>query len=110
VHINSWGRYDFNASGFFEDNPDGELLYGYLEYNRLDYGLNLTLGRRHVMESVINNSIDGIGINSALTSYFKFSTYVGSPVELSSKDGRLCALPWGKSARSGLRRFRAYLP
>jgi hypothetical protein len=95
VHINGWGRYDFNDSGFYEDNPDGELLYGYLEYSRPDYGLNLTLGRRHVMAGVINNSLDGIGIKIALTSYFKFSAYGGSPVGLSSEDGRSGDSIWG---------------
>lgn len=88
LHIHGWGRQDFNDSGFYDDNPDGELLYGYLEYNRPDYGFNLKLGRQHIMTGVINNSIDGIGLTSALTSYFKFFAYGGSPVDLSEKEGR----------------------
>lgn len=95
LHIDGWGRYDFNDSGYFEDNPDGELLYGYLEYNRPDYGLNLTLGRQHIMAGIINNSIDGLGVKSALTPYFKFALYGGSPVGLSSENGRSGDSIWG---------------
>lgn len=87
-HFYGWGRYDFNHSGIYEDNPDGELIYGYLEYNRPDYNFNLKLGRQHLMTGVINNSIDGIGIQSALTPYFKLSVFGGSPVGLTSEPGR----------------------
>jgi hypothetical protein len=87
-HLYGWGRYDFNDSSIYEDNPDGELIYGYLEYNRPDYNLNLKLGRQHLMTGVINNSIDGIGIQSALTSYFKLTAFGGSPVGLTSEPGR----------------------
>ncbi len=95
LHMHGWGRYDFNDSDYFDDNPDGELLSGYLEYNRPDYGTNFTLGRQHVMAGIINNSIDGLGIKSALTPYFKFALYGGSPVELSSEDGRSGDSIWG---------------
>ena len=95
LHVYGWGRYDFDDSDYFDDNPDGELLYGYLEYNRPEYGLNFTLGRQHVMTGIINNSIDGLGIKSALTPYFKFALYGGSPVGLSSEDGRKGDSFWG---------------
>ncbi len=95
LHVYGWGRYDINDSSFYTDNPDGELLYGYLEYNSPEHGLNLTLGRQHVMAGIINNSIDGLGIKSALTSYFKFALYGGSPVELSSEKGREGDSFWG---------------
>ncbi|UCD80845.1 MAG: hypothetical protein JSW26_05280 [Desulfobacterales bacterium] len=87
-HFYGWGRYDFNHSGFYDDNPDADLLYGYLEYNQPDYGLNIKLGRQHLMTGIINNSIDGIGLQSALTPHFKFSVFGGSPVGLSSEPGR----------------------
>lgn len=95
LHLYGWGRYDFNDSDYFEDNPDAELLYGYLEYNRPDYGLNFTLGRQHVMAGIINNSIDGLGVKSTLTPYFKFAFYGGSPVGLSSDGGRSGDSIWG---------------
>ena len=82
------GRYDFDDSSIYEDNPDGDLIYGYLEYNRPDSGLNLKIGRQHLMTGIINNSIDGIGINSVLTSYFKLTAFGGSPVGLTSEPGR----------------------
>ena len=95
LHMFGWRRYDFNDSSFFEDNPDGQLLYGYLEYKRPQNGLNLTLGRQHIMAGIINNSIDGLGIKSALTPYFKLALYGGSPAELSSQNGRGGDSIWG---------------
>jgi len=95
LHMYGWGRYDLNTSGFYQDNPDGELLYGYLEYNRPDYGLNFKLGRQHVMTGVINNSLDGLGVQSTMTPYLKFSAYGGSPVELSAESGRTGDRIWG---------------
>ena len=95
LHMYGWGRYDFNDSDSFDDNPDGELLYGYLEYNRPDYGFNFTVGRQHVMAGIINNSIDGLGVKSALTPYFKLALYGGSPVGQSSDGGRSEDSIWG---------------
>ncbi len=95
LHMYGWGRYDFNDSDHFDNNPDGELLYGYLEYNLPDYGTNFTLGRQHVMAGIINNSIDGLGVKSTLTPYFKYALYGGSPVGLSSEGGRSGDSFWG---------------
>jgi len=88
MHLYGWGRYDFNDSGFYRENPDGEVLYGYIEYTQPEYGFNVKLGRQHSFEGVINDSIDGLGIKSALTPYFAISLYGGSPVELESDGGR----------------------
>jgi len=87
-HLYGWGRYDLNDSGIYNDNPDGDLIYGYLEYYRPEYSLNLKLGRQHLMTGIINDSIDGIGIQGALTSTFKYFVFGGSPVDLSSESGR----------------------
>jgi|GEM_PF-440060 len=95
LHTFGWGRYDFNDTKFYRDNPDGELLYGYLEYNRSDYGLNLKLGRQHIFDGIINSSIDGLGIKSSLTPYLSLSFYGGSPVALSSDNGRAGDSFWG---------------
>jgi len=73
LHLYGWGRYDLNDSDFYDDNPDGELLCGYLEYNRPESGFDFTAGRQHVMAGIINNGIDGLGIKSALTPYFKLA-------------------------------------
>jgi len=94
-HFYGWGRIDLADNEYYDDNPDAELLYGYLEYNQPDYGLNLTLGRQHVKAGVISNSIDGLGLKSALTPYFKFALYGGSPVGLSADGGRSGDSIWG---------------
>lgn len=88
LHTYGWGRFDAADSEFYHDNPDGELLYGYMEYNRRDYGLNFKLGRQHVFDGIINSSIDGVGAKSILTPFLNLSLYGGVPVALSSDKGR----------------------
>jgi len=87
-HMYGWGRNDFKDSDFFESNPDGELLYGYIEYSEPNYSFNLKAGRQHVMAGVLNDIIDGIGVQSALSPYVHISVYGGFPVDLSSENGQ----------------------
>jgi len=86
-HMYGWGRNDFKNSDFFDSNPDGELLYGYIEYSEPNYSFNLKAGRQHIMTGVLNDIIDGIGIQSALSPYVHISVYGGFPVDQSSENG-----------------------
>jgi len=94
LHMYGWGRADLNDSRFYHDNPDGELLYGYLQYRPPNYGLNLKLGRQHVFKGVINSSIDGLALESPVTPYFNIALYGGLPVA-SSDDGYSGDSFWG---------------
>jgi len=60
-HIHGWGRLDLGDSDIYEDNFDGELLYGYLEYQFPSRALNFKLGRQHIFSGIINE-----GRNSAV--------------------------------------------
>jgi hypothetical protein len=62
LHAYGYGRKDLADSGFFEEDADGELLYGYLEYKKPYSALGLKLGRQHIFAGVTNRSIDGIEI------------------------------------------------
>lgn len=64
LHAYGYGRKDMADSGFFEDDADGELLYGYLEYKKPYSALGLKLGRQHIFAGVTNRSIDGIEVRA----------------------------------------------
>jgi hypothetical protein len=95
MHLHGWGRTDIGDGGFFEDDTDGELLYGYLEYARPSYGVNLKLGRQHVFEGVANENVDGLRVAGAITPYFVYSAYGGFAVAFDSENGHEDNNIWG---------------
>jgi len=95
LHLHGWGRADLGDGGFFEEDIDGELLYGYVEYAKPSYGLNLKLGRQHVFEGVANENVDGLRVAGAITPYFLYSAYGGFPVAFDSENGRNGDNLWG---------------
>lgn len=87
-HLYGWGRADFANNDYYEDQSDGELLYGYLEYRLQANRFNARLGRQYVFEGVANEAIDGLRVSSELGEYFALSLYGGQPVGLASEQGR----------------------
>lgn len=87
-HLYGWGRVDLADSGYFEDQTDGELLYGYLEMRRAANRRSIRIGRQHVFEGVANEAIDGLRVSGDLGKHFSVSVYGGQPVGLSSEEGR----------------------
>ena len=86
-HLYGWGRSDLGDDRFFREDTDGELLYGYLEYNHALSNSNLKLGRQYVFDGVANESVDGLRLSN-VTPYFNVSLYAGQPVALDSEQGR----------------------
>ncbi len=87
-HFYGWAREDLNDSDYYKDNPDGELLYGYLNYSRPFNNLNLRLGRQYVIGGLANNSIDGLSLQTDLGPDFVLSIYGGLPVAFDTTAGR----------------------
>lgn len=87
-HLYGWGRADLADSGYYSDQTNGDLLYGYLEYSRPLNNLDLKVGRFYVFEGVSNESVDGGRIAFDLTPYFTLSAYGGQPSALDSEQGR----------------------
>lgn len=94
-HLYGWGRMDLAGNGYYSDDSDGELLYGYLEYTGPMNNFDLKLGRQYVFAGVANESVDGLRIQTDLTPYFTLSAYGGQPVALDSTDGRSGDGTWG---------------
>jgi hypothetical protein len=87
-HANGWGRIDLTDNDFFEDQTDGELLYGYLQYQSVEKGIIARLGRQAVFAGVANESLTGLYLKAYLTPIIGLSVYAGQPDSLNKTDGR----------------------
>jgi len=87
-HGYAWGRYDITDSKYFDNQAEGELVYGYLEYRKKFSTLRARLGRMHVFEGVANETVDGLWAAGSVTPKISLSGYAGQPVGLSSTNGR----------------------
>lgn len=88
LHLHGWVRADTGDGDYYEDDTDGELLYGYVEYIPPSNGFNLKIGRQHIFSGIINDSIDGIGIQGMFTSQVTVELFGGIPVALEDENGR----------------------
>ncbi len=86
-HMYGWGRTDLANNDYYDDDTEGELLYGYLEYSRHEARFNARLGRQQVFEGVANDAVDGVRFSSDLGRYFSGSLYAGQPVALDIVSG-----------------------
>ena len=70
-------RADTGDSGYYDEDTDGEPLYGYVEYMPPSNGFNLKIGRQHIFSGIINDSIDDgeiVANIAGLDTSFGFST------------------------------------
>lgn len=95
LHFNGWGRIDSGDSGFYEDDPDGVLLYAFLEYSNSSLNLQARLGRQKIVNGVTTDSVEGIWISSTPVPWLGFSAYGGLPVALQSAEDRNQDTTWG---------------
>ena len=87
-HAYGWARHDLNSSGFYEDNPDGELLYGYLQYSGLTRNFYLRLGRQYIPGYTADEGLDGLFVNSDISPFLAVEAFAGQSVSLASVGGR----------------------
>jgi hypothetical protein len=86
-HLYGWGRADLADAEYFDDQADGELLYGYVEYRRDANQYGIRIGRQHIFEGVSNETVDGLRLNGNLGDFFSLSVYGGQPVGLGKVQG-----------------------
>ena len=65
-HADGWGRVDSGDRSFYEDDVDGYIMNGYIQYFNSSNGLDIKLGRQHIYSGVVNSSIDGFGLNGRI--------------------------------------------
>lgn len=86
MHLYGWGRRDLTDSDYYEDDPDGELVYGYLQYAKPYSRLRVNLGRQQILSGVTNESVDGLKVETGLGAGFSASIYGGLPVAYDGAD------------------------
>ena len=110
LHAYGWGRTDLADNEYFDDQSQGEFLYGYIQYTHEEANFAAQLGRQYVFEGVANESVDGLRVSADLGSLFSGSAYGGQPVALEEVDGRdgdriyggRLANHWGRRYEIGL--------
>ena len=103
-HSYGWGRFDFANNNYFEDQTDGELLYGYFQYAQAASGLDLRVGRQNVAAGVGNDVIDGLQVSGDFGQWLVANAYGGQPVGYSTSEGRSGDSIYG--GRLGLRQMQ----
>lgn len=95
VHLHGWGRKDLTGTDFYEQDPDGELLYGFLEYARPYSAISARMGRQHIFSATARDTVDGLQLSGGWSNGFSFSAYGGLPVAFSDDNGTGGDLTYG---------------
>lgn len=103
LHANGWGRVDLGNQEYYENDTEGYLLDGYVQYFNPLTGLDLKLGRQHIYSGIVNNSVDGISFQGYAGSYVSMLAYAGYPVGYEDENGRTGDSTYG--GRVGLEHF-----
>ena len=88
LHLHGWLRSDVGEGGYFDEDNDGELLYGFVEYMPLSNAFNLKIGRQHLFSGIANDSIDGIKVKTIFNTFVTLELFVGVPTTLEEENGR----------------------
>jgi len=86
-HANGWGRLDLTDNDFYKDQAEGELLYGYLQYQSVEKGIIARLGRQAVVAGVTNESLNGLYLKTSFNPAVDLSVFAGTPVSLDDTEG-----------------------
>ena len=88
LHANGWGRLDLGDDKYYQNNPEGYLFDGYLQYSNPDSGFDVKLGRQHIFAGIVNESVDGLGFKAQAGSFVSLMVYGGLPVGYEDLNGR----------------------
>ncbi|BCS95164.1 hypothetical protein DSLASN_07960 [Desulfoluna limicola] len=77
LHVYGWGRGDLAGSDVYEDNPDGDLTYGYAQWALADDAMHLRLGRQQVVAASGNETVDGLLLEGGVGDSIALSAYGG---------------------------------
>lgn len=88
MHANGWGRIDLGDDEYYQNDPDGYLLDGYVQYSKPEIGFDVKLGRQHIYAGIVNESVDGFGFKGNAGSHVSLLVYGGYPVGYEDQNGR----------------------
>ncbi len=85
-HLYGWGRKDLTGGDYYADDPEGELMYGYIRYQRPYSQFDASVGRQHIFAGVANQSVDGLRFSGGIGPYLSASIFGGLPVDYQDQD------------------------
>lgn len=80
LHLYGWGRADIQDKSYNNNQFDGNLTYGYLQYRFKAANADIRAGRFFVHEGIVNEQIDGASFRTDLPFGFGFSAFGGANV------------------------------
>lgn len=80
-HLSGWGRVDLDERSASDNNPDGDLTYGYLLYALPQSNTQVKAGRFFVYDVGTVEQVDGISARIDLKHGFSGTVFGGKPVE-----------------------------
>ena len=80
AHLYGWGRADLADKSFNDDQLNGSLTYGYLQYRFNAANAQARAGRFFVHEGIINEQVDGVSARTDLPYGFGVSAFGGATV------------------------------
>jgi hypothetical protein len=80
LHLYGWGRADIQDKSYNNNQFDGNLTYGYLQYRFKGANADIRAGRFFVHEGIVNEQIDGASFRTDLPFGFGFSAFGGANV------------------------------
>jgi hypothetical protein len=83
-----WIRKDTAESDYYEDDPEGNLIYACLSYSRPHSPHRISFGRQHIFAGAADDSVDGLRVDLGLNRLLSLSAYGGIPVHLEETEGR----------------------
>ncbi|MBW2298411.1 MAG: hypothetical protein JRF32_12480 [Deltaproteobacteria bacterium] len=96
---------DLGDQKYYQNDPEGYVMEGYVQYANPERGLDVKLGRQHIYAGIINESVDGFGFKGNAGSYFSLLAYGGYPVGYEDENGRT-----GDSTYGGRLAFEQFFP
>ena len=80
LHFYGWGRADMEDKSYNNNQLEGNLTYGYLQYRFKAANADIRAGRFFVHEGIVNEQIDGASFRTDLPFGFGFSAFGGANV------------------------------
>ena len=88
LHLHGWLRTDGGDGGYYEEDTDGELLYGYVQFQPESGTFDVKVGRQHPFSGIVNDSIDGLGLRASFNPHMTIELFGGVPTALEEENGR----------------------
>jgi hypothetical protein len=86
-HSYGWTRKTITGKDYFGRDPNGELLYAYLNYSHPEGGPSFDLGRQQIFTGFLNRTIDGLKVDLGLGKFTSMTAFGGFTTDQEDVNG-----------------------